>query len=246
MSFGLALCFSIVLLLFLNDVAEEKGVLVSQRSIEPALRESHDEKVTSDLTSDLKSEGEERRAWYFRPPMIITYAVLLRVIAKGSVMRFLPVYFAQVFEMSPTTLTFVVLIAQVISVFSPMACNALSRAIGRAQTMVLVRIVEPLSFLIFAVVPDEIAAAATYVAFLGVPVGTRAIEKAVLMDYVAPKSRARWSAVETVNRGTWAGSAALGSYLVTSHGFPCAFGVASGFVSVSIMVLASLISFGNV
>ena len=33
------------------------------------------------------------------------------------------------------------------------------------------------------------------------------------MDHAHKKSRARWNAVESVNRGTWAGSAALGGYL---------------------------------
>ena len=83
---------------------------------------------------------------------------------------------------------------------------------------------------------------AAFVAYLGIPVGTRAVEKAVLMDYTAKKSRARWNAVEAVNRGTWAGSAAIGAYLVQAHGYPAAFLASAAFCSVSILVLSALLA----
>ena len=143
--------------------------------------------------------------------------------------------------MRPTTLTAVVLVAQAISVFSPLACDALANRFGRAPTMVAVRVVEPAALAALALCANEAAASAAFVAYLGIPVGTRAVEKAVLMDHTAKKSRGRWNAVESVNRGTWAGSAAIGAFLVHDYGYGAAFLVSAAFTGASVVVLSGLL-----
>lgn len=180
--------------------------------------------------------------WYRRPPVIILAAVTIRVVGKGASMRFIPVFLKDAYGMRPTALTAIVLAAQALSVLSPFCCDALSRRIGAAPTMVVARLVEPAALGALGVCRNESGAAVAFLAFLAIPVGSRAIEKAVLMDYAAPKSRGRWNAVEAVNRGTWAGSSALGGYLVGRFGYPRAFLASAACVGASVLVLSSLLA----
>ena len=177
-----------------------------------------------------------------RPPWIIFVAVLLRVIGKGSSMKFIPIYFEQVYNVSPMTLTLLALAAQCCSIFSPFGCLYLSRIIGRAPTMVFVRCVEPVCFLIFAWSNNVYVCGCAFVCFLSIPVGTRSIEKAVLNDYAMKKRRARWNALETINRGTWSGSATLGGYLAAlTNGWQLLFSFAAGSVGSAVLVLSLLL-----
>ncbi|CAE7205242.1 unnamed protein product [Symbiodinium sp. CCMP2592] len=52
-----------------------------------------------------------------------------------------------------------------------------------------------------------------------------ALNTALTMDYALPKHRGRWAAVSSLNRATWAGSAAVGGVLVDQLGFRASFAV---------------------
>ena len=109
--------------------------------------------------------------------------------------------------------------------------------------MVFVRCVEPLCLLTFGFVGNAYVCGAAFVIYLGVPVGTRSIEKAVLMDFAAKKRRARWNALETLNRSTWSGSASLGGWLSSFpiHGWSWLFSFAAGSVGSAVVVLSMLL-----
>ena len=183
-------------------------------------------------------------ARWLRPPWVITASVILRVFGKGIIMRFNPILFEQVYGVGPVTLTAVTLAAQIISVAAPIACTLIADRIGPALTIVAVRLVEPAALLGMAFSPRNNAypALASFALLLGVPVGCRSVEKALLNDYTAPKSRGRWNALETLNRGTWAGSAALGGYLVEDQSFGTAYATAAGLTGGAVVVMTLLIA----
>ncbi|KAH8055201.1 hypothetical protein JL721_10305 [Aureococcus anophagefferens] len=194
MAIGVVLCLSVALLAAVRDPPPE----------EP------------DLSRPLLRGGALAPPLVPRPSLIILGAVVLRVVGKGATMRR---GFGAVVSftarnpdragtspcasrtVSPQTddATAIVLAAQVLSVGAPLACDALARAVGRAPTMVLVRLIEPAALAALALAGVRVSGGA-FLCYLGVPVGTRAIEKAVLMDHTAKKSRGRWNAVESVNR----------------------------------------------
>ena len=129
------------------------------------------------------------------------------------------------------------------SVFSPFLCLQLAALIGRPKTIVLVRAVEPAALLIMGLVSDNLyVVAGMFILFLGLPVGTKAIEKAVLMDYSPKRSRGRWNALESFNRVSWAGSSAVGGVLSAYLGWTSVF-VASGiFTGLSVLTMSALIA----
>ena len=203
----------------------------------------NDDDSSDDNDDDNDNENESSLSSYrcccLTPPFVIFVAVLLRVTGKGMSMKFIPVFFQEQFDLSPSSLTYLVLIAQIISVFSPFCCLILSKKIGRAQTMVAVRLIEPVCLVLLGWSNNIYVCSAAFVIFLGVPIGSRSIEKAVLMDYVHKKKRGRWNALETINRGTWAGSAYIGGTLA-ALGWKYVFSTAGGFVACSVVVLSGL------
>mmetsp|Transcript_1004 Transcript_1004/g.2958 ORF Transcript_1004/g.2958 Transcript_1004/m.2958 type:complete len:439 (+) Transcript_1004:194-1510(+) len=233
MSLGVVLCFSVVLLAWVREVADAPGDAPTPSPAGMAARAAE--------AADAPELRPPAAPWYRRPPQIILAAVVLRVIGKGATMRLIPVLFADVYGLRPASLTLVVLAAQVVSVGAPLACDSLSRLVGRAPTMVLVRLVEPAALATLALSGDAWIAAAAFGLYLGLPVGTRAIEKAVLMDHAHKTSRARWNAVESINRGTWAGSAALGGYLAHAYGYEAAFLASAAFTLAATIVLSLLL-----
>ncbi|OLQ13160.1 hypothetical protein AK812_SmicGene2872 [Symbiodinium microadriaticum] len=62
-----------------------------------------------------------------------------------------------------------------------------------------------------------------------------ALNTALTMDYALPKHRGRWAAVSSLNRATWAGSAAVGGVLVDQLGFRASFAVTGELVKTSEM-----------
>ena len=157
-------------------------------------------------------------------------------------------FFVQVHNITPLTLTLLVLAGQIVSVFSPFACLVLARSIGRPQTMVLIRLIEPGALVVFGWWNNYYACCIVFVLFLGIPIGTRSIEKALLNDYTNKKSRARWNALEAVNRSTWSGSAVLGGWLSgMKHpdGWKLLFTSSAGTVSAALVVLSLLLVGGD-
>jgi len=182
------------------------------------------------------------------PPWIVFFSVLLRVTGKGMTLKFIPIFFVQVHNITPLTLTLLVLAGQIVSVFSPFACLVLARSIGRPQTMVLIRLIEPGALVVFGWWNNYYACCIVFVLFLGIPIGTRSIEKALLNDYTNKKSRARWNALEAVNRSTWSGSAVLGGWLSgMKHpdGWKLLFTSSAGTVSAALVVLSLLLVGGD-
>lgn len=120
---------------------------------------------------------------------------------------------------------------------------SLAKAIGRPATMIFVRLIEPAALLALGLSPKNIYIASdTFIVFLGIPVGTKAIEKALLMDYTPKKSRGKWNALESINRVSWAGSSALGGLLMTFAGWAATFGVSGCVVGLSVFVMSGLLS----
>ena len=140
--------------------------------------------------------------------------------------------------------TGIVIAGQTMSVFSPTLCLKLSSLFGRPKTIVLVRFIEPAALLVMGFVTNNVhVAAGTFVLFLGLPIGSKAIEKAVLMDYSPKRSRGKWNALESINRVSWAGSAALGGVLATYAGWFPVFASSGFFVGLSVLTMSGLLTF---
>jgi MFS family permease len=72
---------------------------------------------------------------------------------------------------------------------------------------------------------------------------TSALTKSVLMDHVVKEERAKWSALESLNRFSWSGSAVLGGFLVDYRGIVFNFCVTAGLQFIATMPLLVLSMF---
>ena len=113
-------------------------------------------------------------------PPSTTWLTYLSVLPPRWPWRFNPILFQEKYNLSPATLTWLVLAAQILSVFAPTLCGQVAACIGRAKTMVFVRMLEPACLLgmVFSGGGGVYVAGGCFVVLLGVPIGTRAIEKA--------------------------------------------------------------------
>mmetsp|Transcript_39307 Transcript_39307/g.97100 ORF Transcript_39307/g.97100 Transcript_39307/m.97100 type:complete len:316 (-) Transcript_39307:174-1121(-) len=243
---GLAVCSSTVLLLLLSlrqhDEEEEGGGL--QQSL--LAEEIAPSKIAGSNPEDAAPAPHASNAdccglSALAPQWVIFYAVIMRVVGKGMAMRFTPIVLTERFGLSPLQLTSTIALAQLLSIPSPMILTYLATIFGRAQVIVAARLIEPIAFVVFALAQSPWLASATLIVLLGIPIGSKSIEKAVLMDYVPKKSRSRWNALESINRGSWAGTAAFGGFLVQHSGYTTLYLVAAGVILLSVLIMCALI-----
>lgn len=242
---GLALCGCATGLLLL--ISPEPAAAQREGKAERLVKAAEPEAAGADGGGPRGRRGARSGRWCglraLAPQWVILYAVLLRVLGKGMCMRFNPILLTERYGLSPLGLTAAVGLAQLLSIPAPLALARLASAYGRAPVMVAARLLEPLAFAALALAPSAAWATAGLVLLLGVPVGSKALERALLMDAVSAGSRARWNALESINRGTWAGSAALGSALLARSGgdFRALYLASSAVVLLSVGVLSSLV-----
>jgi predicted MFS family arabinose efflux permease len=234
---GLALCLSTVLLLLLD--LEERDEPEPVESAREHLVDKRPTTAADDAPEPAPSGPCGLRA--LAPQWIIFYSVIIRVLGKGMVMRFNPLLLTERFGLSPLGLTSVTALAQLISIGSPLGLGYVATRVGGAQTMVAARLLEPAAFVMLALADSTALASAAFVVLLGVPQGAKSIEKATLMDHVHKRTRSRWNALESLNRGTWAGSAALGGVLLERLGYTPLYLAAAAVILLSVAVLSALI-----
>ncbi|KAJ1641154.1 hypothetical protein T492DRAFT_923727 [Pavlovales sp. CCMP2436] len=228
---GLAVCSSTVLLLLLSlrqhDEEEEGGGL--QQSL--LAEEIAPSKIAGSNPEDAAPAPHASNAdccglSALAPQWVIFYAVIMRVVGKGMAMRFTPIVLTERFGLSPLQLTSTIALAQLLSIPSPMILTYLATIFGRAQvTIVKNRGVyqHPIQHTIFAL---------------------EAIILPFLEEFgvnVPKKSRSRWNALESINRGSWAGTAAFGGFLVQHSGYTTLYLVAAGVILLSVLIMCALI-----
>lgn len=257
---GLVLCASTVLLLLLSfepphagmETAREQLVAGESGKLEKGDVQGGPQRpvagggdVASASADAASQEAVAESGWCglraLAPQWVIFYAVLLRVLGKGMAMRFNPILLTDQYKLSPLALTTAVGLGQLISIPAPMILTHVATFFGRAPVMVAARLLEPLTLLGLVFAPTAWLASAALVVQIGIPIGSKSIEKSVLMDAVKAKTRARWIALESINRGTWAGSAALGGVLLERCGYQSLYMVAAVVVLLSVVVLSALI-----
>mmetsp|Transcript_21459 Transcript_21459/g.57690 ORF Transcript_21459/g.57690 Transcript_21459/m.57690 type:complete len:510 (-) Transcript_21459:1337-2866(-) len=194
-----------------------------------------------------RAVGRSPQRQALRARWVLFSSVLVRVCGKGMVMRFNPILLADVHHLTPTVLAAVATTAQALSVGAPLACALLGRLIGPVHTIVAVRLIEPATFIALGLSPampplaGRVASGGSLLLLLALPVGTRAMEKALLMDMTPPKARGRWNALESINRGSWAGSAAVGGFLVHHTGWLPAYVTAAALTVASVLIMSALL-----
>lgn len=149
--------------------------------------------------------------------------------------KFFPLFFIdeeQGYGFSPIQLSVVYLLSPLVTAFLALLCRKLAEKIS--QPIILLCVVKFVGTgLLFVLALGDRARqrpfvmAGVFVARTGLMNCPAGIKRAVLMDAVEKKSRAKWNSLESITRFTWSGSAALGGVMVTKYGYRFCFLVTS-------------------
>ena len=156
-------------------------------------------------------------------PVVMFASDLLISLGAGMTVKFFPLYFKSNVGLSPmqTQLIYVV-VPLVMAVFASAAQRA-SVVLGRAQVMVLFRLVG-VACLGAMVLLAEVAQCEWWEVMVPIYLVRTAlmnsvtpVEESLLMDSVPKNTRARWKSLESVMQFGWCGCAVLGGFIADKY-----------------------------
>ena len=194
----------------------------------PLLLDTHMDTEEVQEHNDNHNDAIEQKDFFCIPsarvvPIFVSSADILGGLAAGMSIRYFPIFFLHNLNLTP---------AQVqITFASSMAFMAIlgrfvqwtGTKIGRIQTVLICKWTG--AILLWAMIQayqtgttSNFTICTLYVVRTGVINTPSALSKSVLMDHVPKGERGKWSALESVNMMSWAGSAAVGGFLVDAEG----------------------------
>jgi MFS family permease len=178
--------------------------------------------------------------------------------------KFFPLFFRKSCQMSPVGVQLIYALSPLIMAAFSGVATPVSLRVGRAQTMVALKVVGVGLLVAMAVLsicwldvgsiggkasgpmpPVSTAQVVTVVAIYLVRTSlmncTYPIEESILMDFVPSDTRARWKALDSIGMFGWCGSAAVGGVLADKFGYSFTFLITAAVQGVAVLIQASLI-----
>eukprot|EP00656_Telonema_subtile_P053861 TRINITY_DN787_c0_g1_i9.p1 TRINITY_DN787_c0_g1~~TRINITY_DN787_c0_g1_i9.p1 ORF type:complete len:462 (+),score=69.84 TRINITY_DN787_c0_g1_i9:186-1571(+) len=175
-----------------------------------------------------KTDGNEQAAPAGSSiPALVASSDLLTSLASGMTINFFPLFFWHQMHLSPIAVNGIFVAGPVGVAIAALLVQKLSKRIGRIEATLCVKFVGITLLAVITVLSDnhELAplVVGLYLARTWLMNAPRGLTKSVLNDYTTKAQRGRWNALESVNRFSWAGSAALGGVLVDQVGWKATF-----------------------
>mmetsp|Transcript_40856 Transcript_40856/g.108006 ORF Transcript_40856/g.108006 Transcript_40856/m.108006 type:complete len:511 (-) Transcript_40856:72-1604(-) len=158
-----------------------------------------------------------RKKWFV--PILIELCSLIIALGAGMTVKFFPLFFKEVYHFEPIALnglsgSYTICIAIFVQL-----CRKASSKIGRCQAALLWQVcsvaalfalwlADPLPLVIFLYIIRG-----SFMNSLG------PINSAIVLECVDSKYRGRWSALQSISRFSWSGSAVLGGWIADSHSY---------------------------
>lgn len=177
-------------------------------------------------------------------PYIIFVSGLAFALGSGMTVKFFPLFFKNSCRMTPIEVQAIYVAVPIIMVLFSGVGTSLSSRFGRAQTMVLLKVVGVGLLAAMAKLSDQwglhtndegsgetvelqsaqiVVLVAIYLVRTGLMNCTYPLEESILMDFVPPQTRARWKSLDSIGVFGWCGSAALGGVLADKYGYSFTF-----------------------
>ena len=210
----------------------------------------------------LRDDRMARRKWLV--PWITFFSSLCFALGSGMTVKFFPLFFKNDCAMSPVGVQCIYIAVPVLMALMSGIGTKLSKCLGRAQTMVLLKIVgvallcsmaylntnwlhdgggEPSSGDGDAPIPmyKVVVVVAIYLLRTGLMNCTYPLEESILMDFVPKETRARWKSLDSISQFGWCGSAALGGWLADKYSYGFTFYITAAVQGAAIVMQAALI-----
>lgn len=250
MLFGIAMCAAASLLQLLldqtNTLGAQSEALQAQEMASPmasvqvaAVGPEGQAKGVGGGGSQNEADAAERPAQIANQDQVgmrVRWSVLaydiVRVLAGGLAVKWFGLYFAEVFEMSPSSFVLLTLATRVLMVVGVQVAGWLCKK-GVSRTRVCFALLLLNSCGNFAVASGHSLGlcASGWMLREGALNAVMGLKQTILMDYTPKNRRGVWTSVGSLNSGVWSGSAMIGGWLIHSFGYRANFVVMSwGFV----------------
>jgi len=180
-----------------------------------------------------------KRKWLV--PIVVETSGLITAIGAGMTIKFFPLFFKEDYEFKPIALNALSAGYTVSIALFVQLCLKVSKRIGRCQAAFAWQTCG-----IIALFGLWKAQPLVLVIFLHIIRGSfmnacSPINSAIIMDCVDSKYRGRWSAIQSLSRVTWSGSAILGGWLADSHDYRYTFLITAIIYSVAAVLYLPLL-----
>lgn len=179
-----------------------------------------------------------RSVWILRRSTFVPWAIFLSdfigALASGMTLKFFSLFFVEMCGMGPAYISGIgTLSPLVIALMSYGAGMLEKRGWGRLRINLQSRMGDILLLLLMAYLPagagpGREVLVVIHLLRMGFANSSRALLRAILLENVPSKQRARWAAVDSIRQLGWSGSAALGGVLVERVGYQRTFVVTAG------------------
>ncbi|KNC81356.1 hypothetical protein SARC_06316 [Sphaeroforma arctica JP610] len=227
---GMALHFiSIASLFFFSDddtLGDESDALLDDSTQEAAEAEIIKARLLSAET--IRAKGCFSWLHVTHIPYIVAISDVTFGLASGMTIKFFPIYFADVLQLSPILVNFVFVLDPVVEVLLSLTGQKISLQYGRVEVLVCFKIVGIALLWVMATfdslwIEHPYWLISIYIIRSALINCVVPLARSILMDYCPPNQRAKWGALESLSAFGWSGSAVLGGILVDSYGFDIAF-----------------------
>ena len=163
---------------------------------------------------------------------------MFRVCSGGLGIKFISLFFAHKWDLSPRLMAFVVLGCFFSQIGFTSAAGKLCTSYGARRGAVclgLLLLCDAANFAV-ALVPSLPVNAAAWVVREGSLNAVFGLKKSLLMDHTPKSHRGRWNAVDSLQSSFWSGTAVLGGFIVHHLGYEVDLTImAAGFVVASLV-----------
>ncbi|CAM9535324.1 unnamed protein product [Phaeothamnion confervicola] len=156
-------------------------------------------------------------------PIGVAASDVLSGLASGMSIKFFPIFFMENVGLLPVTVSAIYAVAPLATGLVSLMAGRTAAAARRRGGIVIATKVVGISLLVALCVLCRLQAApwmlvSVFLVRTALMNCSKPLTRAIIMDCVPKRQRARWSAIESVNRASWAGSAVVGGILVVSLG----------------------------
>mmetsp|Transcript_23739 Transcript_23739/g.39215 ORF Transcript_23739/g.39215 Transcript_23739/m.39215 type:complete len:525 (+) Transcript_23739:34-1608(+) len=169
--------------------------------------------------ANVEADTAERTAWRVR--WLIFWYDILRVCSGGLVVKFISLFFSNVWNLSPRLMAVVVLCCFLSQITFTSCVGKLCAAYGLRRGAVclsLLLLCDMANFLV-ALVPSLPVVVVAWVVREGSLGAVFGLKKSLMMDHTPKNCRGRWNAVDSLQSSFWSGTAVLGGFVVHIVGY---------------------------
>lgn len=175
-------------------------------------------------------------------PYLIFASDMTLAIGAGMTVQFFSLFFKDDFGASPVVVSAIFCASPVcVALLSGLAIP-LGRLIGRAAAAVFFNSLG--TACLFLMTSQSYGLAVQIALYLVRTAAMNAaypLQRAIVMDVVGKKQRGIWSSLENLTSATWAGSAALGGFLISAHDYRFTFLITAGIYVAATAILALVV-----